>query len=124
MSLFDTIMSDTVGVAWRAASGTLDPWSVNEINQENAQNVVQASGGTISQQQALQQSQQDTQTVLQTFPSGSAAPSDFWAGVKRTGQNVLSSVESGLSSTKTILVALAVLAAVGALFVYVPHRKA
>lgn len=61
--LGDTIMSDTVGVVYRAATGKVDPWTTAEINNQAAQAKVDASGGTVSFDDALAQAQQDSTAI-------------------------------------------------------------
>lgn len=43
-TLFNTIMADTVGVVWSAASGTVDPWTKQNIQDQAAADQVTASG--------------------------------------------------------------------------------
>jgi hypothetical protein len=67
MSLWDTVMSDTVGVAFRAATGNVDPWTKQElIDQEAAGNV--AAGGDPVTSQA--QAEADVTATLKTFTLG------------------------------------------------------
>lgn len=63
MGLFDTIMSDTVGVVYRAASGKVDPWTKNEIVQNAVSDCVKAGGDPNDCQQ---QQQQTVDTTLAT----------------------------------------------------------
>lgn len=48
MGLLDTVMSNTVGVLWRAGTGTVDPWTKNQLIDEQAAALQQASGGAPS----------------------------------------------------------------------------
>lgn len=74
MSVWDTVMSDTVGTVYRATTGKVDPWTTNEINQNAAQDISNASipvGGTqptISVDDALAQIQQQTAAVEANQP--------------------------------------------------------
>ena len=44
MGLLDSILSNTVGVAYRATTGNVDPWTVDQQKQDVAAAVAQASG--------------------------------------------------------------------------------
>lgn len=44
MSLFDTVMSDTVGTLYRAATGKVDPWTQNEITDNAVSDCIKAGG--------------------------------------------------------------------------------
>lgn len=95
MGFMDTVLSDTVGVAWRAASGTVDPWSKNELVDQATQAYTQAG---MNPDQAAAQAQADvTMTLLSVPPTPGvdatgADPSQFSDGLKRsvqTGSNDL-----------------------------------
>lgn len=111
MSILDSALSNTVGVLWRAASGTVDPWTKNTIVQQNATGLVQASGGKLSIDQATQQAQADATATLTTFPGGSADPSDFWTGLA----NSFKQFNPANWSTKSIVISalIVVVAVVG-----------
>jgi len=67
MSLFDTFMSDTVGVVYRAGTGNVDPWTKQElIDQETAGNVA-AGGDPVS---SATQAEADVTSTLKTFTLG------------------------------------------------------
>lgn len=80
-SLYDTVMGDTVGVLWRAASGTVDPWTKDQIVQNNAQALVKASAGTMSPSQAQNDAYNTATKVLTT---GGGDPSQFLDGLKKS----------------------------------------
>lgn len=42
----DSFLSNTVGVLWRGATGTVDPWSKNAQIKEEAAAIIQAGGDT------------------------------------------------------------------------------
>jgi hypothetical protein len=44
MSWVDSVLSNTVGVVWRAGSGTVDPWTLNTIKDQTNAGIAQASG--------------------------------------------------------------------------------
>lgn len=78
MSWFDTAMSDTVGVAYRATTGSVDPWTKNEIQANEAAAIVKASTDqtdpnaqpTVTPEEAADQASQDTTDTLTTFTLG------------------------------------------------------
>lgn len=44
MSFADSILSNTVGVVFRAATGNVDPWTLNQIKQDTAAGIAVALG--------------------------------------------------------------------------------
>src|SRR5215469_15174003 len=71
MSVFDTFMSDTVGVGWRAVTGSVDPWTKQEIIDQSAAEYKQAG---MSSDVADQQAKQDVTDTLKTFTLGGDDP--------------------------------------------------
>lgn len=65
--IFDTIMGDTVGVLWRAGTGTVDPWTKNEIVANATQSNIQTGMDPTT---AAQQAQSDVTDTLQSFSLG------------------------------------------------------
>jgi hypothetical protein len=82
VSIFDSVMSDTVGVLWRAGTGTVDPWTKSEQQQDEAAALVQASTNpndptavpSITPEQAADQAQHDITDTLTTFTLGGDDP--------------------------------------------------
>lgn len=82
MSWFDTAMSDTVGVVWRAGTGSVDPWTKQEQVDQEAADIVKASTDqtdpnaepTITPEDAAAQAQQDITDSLTTFTLGGDDP--------------------------------------------------
>src|SRR5262245_19332780 len=65
MSFADSILSNTVGVAWRAVSGTVDPWTLNNQKEDTAADIAKASGpdadpGAVAAAQAQAASNMDS----------------------------------------------------------------
>jgi hypothetical protein len=91
MSALDTALADTVGLVWRAASGTVDPWTKANIQQDETSGLNTAKGGDYPQiygpltpeEQAVNaaQSGQDVTTVLK---QANADPSQFLNGLKNS----------------------------------------
>lgn len=66
-SLYDSVMSDTVGTVFRAATGNVDPWTKQQlVDQETAQQV--AAG--VDPATAAQQANSDVTGVLSTYTMG------------------------------------------------------
>jgi hypothetical protein len=83
-SLYCTLMSDTVGVLYRAASGTVDPWTKNQIVCNETQSLIAAGA---SPSDAAMQAQNDATGTLTTNPGGGADPSQFWCGLKKSASS-------------------------------------
>ena len=67
MSLYDTFMSDTAGVVFRATTGNVDPWTKQEIIDQEAAGQVQAGADPAT---AQAQAEHDVTTTLKTFTLG------------------------------------------------------
>jgi hypothetical protein len=80
MSIFDSVMSDTVGVVYRATTGSVDPWTKQELVDQQTAAVVQASTdpttgvASITPEDAAAQAQQDITDTLTTFTLGGDDP--------------------------------------------------
>ncbi len=76
MSWFDTAMSDTVGVVWRAGTGTVDPWTKAQIVDQEAADLQKAQGTTdqFTADQAAEQAATDVGSSLSTFTLGGDDP--------------------------------------------------
>lgn len=67
MGLYDSVMSDTVGTVFRAATGDVDPWTKQElVDNETATQVAAGVDPTT----AADQAQSDVTDVLTTFTMG------------------------------------------------------
>lgn len=70
MSWSDSLLSNTAGIAWRAYSGTVDPWTLAQQKEDTAAAIAQAAGpdadpGYVAAQQAKAASDQDTVLRMQ-----------------------------------------------------------
>lgn len=83
MSIYDTLMGDTVGIVWRAGTGTVDPWTKANLQQDETAGLVKASGssGQYDQTSAAAQAQND---VTSTLRAANADPSQALAGLKNS----------------------------------------
>ncbi len=122
-NLFNGIMADTVGVVWSAASGTVDPWTKQQEINDEAAAIVEASGGSITPEQAQTQAESDVTASYQAMADGvSADPADFWqsagANLKRnvaTIGNTIKPVTDALSKP-LFLIALILIVGLAAYF--------
>jgi hypothetical protein len=80
VSIFDTVMSDTVGVVYRAATGKPDQWTIAEIADEAAKAQMQASGGKIDYDTAYAAALVQAQSVADQ----SSATTSWWDIAKQT----------------------------------------
>lgn len=109
----DSALAWTAGVAWRASSGTVDPWTAANLIQDEKDDLVQASGGKMSESDAERQAANDINASLKR---DGAHPDQFWDGLKR-------SLDQGESSTLLILGGLAlVLLGITILPLLLPRR--
>ena len=113
MSLGNSALSWTLGILWRAGSGTVDPWTTDNLKEEEKAALVQASGGTMSASDAGKEAANDVDASLKR---DGAHPDQFWDGLKR-------SLDQGESSTLLILGGLAlVLLGITILPLLLPRR--
>jgi hypothetical protein len=95
MSMYDTFMSDTVGVAFRAATGSVDPWTKQELIDQAAADQVKAGADPNA---AAIQAEADVSDALKTFSLGGddptgADPSQAKVSIP-SGQSVSDTVKS------------------------------
>jgi hypothetical protein len=74
-------MADTVGVLWGAATGTVDPWTKNNIVADGAAGQVKATAGNVCLAKATQQVCQQTTTYLKSIGGD---PSQAGCGFKNS----------------------------------------
>jgi hypothetical protein len=92
----DYILSDTAGVAWRAASGTVDPWTKKTLVQQqlDGQGIAGQDPAMLAK---IQSDAEDINTKVLTM--NGADPSQFMAGLK----NSLSKL-AGLSGATILII--------------------
>jgi len=93
-SFFNTLSADTVGVVWRAATGTVDPWTKNELVAQNATDLVNASGGTLSASDALAQAQK---IATDNLSQNTSCPSQAVCGFQRSFKNIPTKIKDLLT---------------------------
>ncbi len=113
MSLLDTVLADTVGVGWRAVTGTVDPWTKQQIVDDttasttHSLDVAQANGYDITDAQiAAYAAGNDTAITqtLKTTPGGSSDPTD--AGVHIPGLGNIGSTDFLANVNKFVDIAI------------------
>ncbi len=121
MSLWDDVASDTLGVAYRAWTGNVDRWTLNQIKEQTAIGIGKASGdsadpGVIAYRQAQADAEIDNALI-----SIDAHPSQSTGLPRIPGLGVIGSVEF-LAKAKKIVNWTLFVGAVGAVayfgFVY------
>lgn len=90
-------MSDSIGVLWRASSGTVDPWTKANLIEEGTADELRAAGGRETAAQA--QASQD-QIVTTTLTGNNADPSQFSEGFKNSISNLGASLKDILGNTE------------------------
>jgi hypothetical protein len=79
--ILNTIASDTLGLVWRAASGTVDPWTKKELQADEQAGLIQAGANP---NDAANQAACDVSKTLTSTPGGNSDPSGFWCGLKNS----------------------------------------
>ncbi len=79
MSFLDSVLSNTVGVAYRAYTGNVDPWTKQEQVDQLQADLSQASGGTLTPDQAAAIAGSTITDALTSAPGGGADPSQSTA---------------------------------------------
>lgn len=94
--ILNTIAADTIGVLWRAASGTVDPWTKKEIVFDSGAGAL----GTATTPDLVSQIDQQSNTeISKQLTAAGADPSQFAQGL-RSSFNKL----AGLSGTTVLLI--------------------
>jgi len=79
-SAANSIAADTIGAVWRGLSGSVDPWTQSELDDTNAQAMVQASNGTLSYDDALSQIQETSAEVAASQHVSWSDAAKTWVG--------------------------------------------
>jgi len=110
MAWYDGVLSNTVGVAWRAASGTVDPWTLQQIKDQTASDIAQASGPDADPATLAADQAQAAAEIDQNLTSEGTHPSQ--AGLNLPGLGVVGSGEF-LAKLEKIVYGLIIVGAVG-----------
>src|SRR5579862_4474122 len=89
MSFLDSVLADTVGVAYRAVTGNVDPWTKTNIQEETAAGVAQALGPNASPQATQDAQNSASQLITDQLLSSDADPSQ--AGIRIPGLGTVGS---------------------------------
>lgn len=76
--IINTVLSDTIGVGWRAVSGTVDPFTKQIAVDEATQAYIQAG---MDPSVAPQQAEADITTALTGSSQGNSDPSNLLGGI-------------------------------------------
>jgi hypothetical protein len=120
-SWYDSVLSNTVGVVYRAASGNVDPWTLQAQKDDLAASIKQASGpdadpATVAAAQAQAQQEIDSY-LLKT----DAHPSQ--AGIRLPGLGTIGSPEFLAKLEKIVYGAIAVGALAGVIYFAAQYKK-
>lgn len=74
----NTILADTVGLLWRGATGTVDPWTKAELQANESAGLQQAGACACC---AEKTSNTDVTCTLKSTPGGSSCPNDAYSGL-------------------------------------------
>ena len=100
MSFVDSILSNTVGVAWRAASGTVDPWTLQGIKDSTNADIAQASGPDADPAQVAINQAQTGSLIDSNLIQEGAHPSQF--GVNIPGLGMIGSADFLANAEKIV----------------------
>jgi hypothetical protein len=91
MAWYDGVLSNTVGVAFRAVTGNVDPWTLQQIKDDTAAGIVQASGSDGDPAAIAAAQAQANSAIDANLLSEDAHPSQ--AGVRLPGLGVVGSAD-------------------------------
>ncbi len=106
MSWYDTVLSKTVGVVYRAASGNVDPWTLQNIKEDAAAANVQALGPDATDAEKAIAQAQASQAVDSYLMSVDAHPDQ--AGIRLPGLGVIGSPDFLVKLEKLVYGVIAV----------------
>ena len=83
-SAYNSIMGNTVGFLWRAATGTVDPWTKANIVAGGSADGAQAAGPNATPQQKASAAQATVDAIDNTLISLGADPSQAAVGLRNS----------------------------------------
>jgi hypothetical protein len=116
VSWTDTILSNTVGVVYRAASGTVDPWTLQAQKDQTAADILQASGPNADPAQVAIAVAQANSSIDANLLSQGAHPDQ--AGVRIPGLGNLGSAEFLAKAEKIVYGLIVVGVVFGGVYFY------
>jgi hypothetical protein len=91
MSFVDSVLSNTVGVAFRAYTGNVDPWTLANIKEDTAAQIAQASGPNADPAQVAAAQAQANADIDSNLYTEDAHPDQ--AGLRLPGLGVVGSAD-------------------------------
>ena len=123
MSWTDTILSNTVGLGYRAFTGNVDPWTLNTLKADQSAERVTALGPNATDAEKAVAAAQAASQVDSYLVSVGAHP-DQPCGLRLPGLGCIESPEFLAKIEKIVYGLLAVGAAVGAFYLYQMYGSA
>jgi hypothetical protein len=121
MSWVDSVLSDSVGVLWRAGSGTVDPWTLQAQKDEVNAGIAQASGPNATAAQVAIAQEQASVDMERVLTASGTHPSQ--AGIRIPGLGNIGSPEF-LGKMNKIVDGLLIAGAVaGVVYFYSQYRS-
>ena len=117
MSFIDSVLSNTVGVAFRAYTGNVDPWTLANIKEDTAAQIAQASGPDADPAQVAAAQAQANSDIDSNLYSQDAHPDQAGLGPRLPGLGVVGSAEF-LQKVEKIVYALIFVGAAGAVIYF------
>lgn len=112
MSFLDAVLSDTIGVGYRAVTGNVDPWTKQQQIDQLSSDLQTASGGAMSESDAIALAGSTITDALVTAPGGGADPSQS-TGLRIPGLGVFGSADflSNINNITHAAIAIGILIA-------------
>jgi hypothetical protein len=121
VGLINSILSNTVGVAFRAYSGNVDPWTLQNIKDDTAAQIAQASGPDADPAQVAAAQAQANSDIDSNLYEQDAHPDQ--AGLRLPGLGVVGSADF-LQKAEKLVYGLIAVGAVGAVIYFgAKYRK-
>jgi hypothetical protein len=121
MGWIDSVLSNTVGVAFRAVTGSVDPWTLQQIKDDTAAQIAQAAGPDADPADVAAAQAAASSAIDSNLLSQHAHPSQ--AGVRIPGLGVVGSADFLVRVEHLVYGAIAVLGIGGALYFALKYRK-
>jgi hypothetical protein len=116
VSWYDSVLSNTVGVVYRAASGNVDPWTLANIQEQQAADIAQALGPNASPAD-IAAAQKNSAAAIDNYLTGiDANPNQ--AGLRLPGLGVVGSAQFLANIEKVIYGVLILGAIAGGFYLY------
>jgi hypothetical protein len=114
MSWYDTVLANTVGLGYRAVSGNVDPWTLQNLKDDAAAQAAQALGPDANAAQ-IEAAQASAQSEIDAFLKSTDSHPDQ-AGVRLPGLGVVGSPDFLRKLEKLVYGLIAAGAVVGGVY--------